>query len=133
MIISFGGWMESSCGLTTKNSVIYSMNIWRMSDDLSFLKMVYFASVQSLLSYGVVCWGNGSYSNSLFWAELALRTIVSMKYWYTCRGVIRINNISLCQVNIFTIASNISCNIQSYLRNSEIIVRWSDRLIDHII
>lgn len=47
------------------NSSMFSINVLRKSVDISTLEMVYFAGFQSIVSYGLVCWENSSYSNSL--------------------------------------------------------------------
>lgn len=76
------------------NSSIYSLNVLKKTVDISTLKVVYFANIQSIFSYGIVCSGNSSHSNSLFVKQkIALRTMLGMKFRQTCRGVFRANNI----------------------------------------
>lgn len=76
------------------NSSMYAINVLKKSVDVPTLRVVYFSCFQSYLSYGIVCWGNSSFSSSLFVKQkMVIRSILGMKYRQTCRGVFRAHNI----------------------------------------
>lgn len=76
------------------NSVCYMLFMLRNQVDFDLLKLVYFSNFQSILSYGIIFWGNASHVCDLFVIQKrALRTILNLGYRQSCRGFFRSNNI----------------------------------------
>ena len=60
-------WSPHINNLTTKlNSACYLSRYLKPLLPTETLRMVYFSNVHSLLSYGVIFWGNCSYSDNIF-------------------------------------------------------------------
>lgn len=75
-------------------SVIYSMNVLKKHVNLDVLKIIYFSNFQSLLSYGIIFWGNSQHVNRVFVIQkLVLRIMMGMGYRESCRGMFKANNI----------------------------------------
>lgn len=75
--------------------------IWQLRDKVSLetLKMYYFAHVQSLLSYGVTCWGHSSQVITLLKLQKKiLRTMTFKPFRFSCRGLFK-------ELGILTVAS----------------------------
>lgn len=76
------------------NSVCYLLFMLRNQIDLELLKLVYYSNFQSILSYGIIFWGNSSYVSGLFVVQKrALRTVLHLGYRESCRGFFKSNNI----------------------------------------
>lgn len=75
-------------------SVLYSINVIKYQVGFETLKVVYFANMQSLLSYGIIFWGGSSYAYRIFVTQkMALRSMLRLPYRHSCRGLFRSNNI----------------------------------------
>ena len=48
------------------DQLISKLNSLKSLIPLETLRMIYFSSVHSIISYGIIFWGNSSYSNTIF-------------------------------------------------------------------
>lgn len=52
------------------------------------LKVFYFGCINSVLSYGIVCWGGSSYLQKVFvWQKRIIRNMFNMQYNASCRSI----------------------------------------------
>lgn len=72
------------------NSVLYAIRILVQHADLELLKTVYFSNFQSIMSYGIIVWGNSSDISRIFVVQKrALRTMLRLSSKTSCRGIFR--------------------------------------------
>jgi hypothetical protein len=56
--------------------------------------MIYFSSVHSIISYGIICWGNSNYSNTIFKLQKRLiRIMINAGNKESCRELFKRFNI----------------------------------------
>lgn len=84
-------WCDHIVALQQKlNSVLYTLRILVQQADLPLLKIVYFSNFQSILSYGIIAWGNSSDISRVFVIQKrALRTILRLSSRTSCRGIFK--------------------------------------------
>lgn len=81
-------WSEHIISIRSKlNSVLYTLRILKQQADYDLLKTVYFSNFQSVLSYGIIMWGNSSDIIKIFVIQKrALRTMLGLSAKTSCRG-----------------------------------------------
>lgn len=76
-----------SSRLATKNFSIIQL---RGSVNISTLKVYYYGCIQSILSYGIMCWGNCSGINKIFIQQKRLlRNMLNVPYSTSCRELFK--------------------------------------------
>lgn len=76
------------------NGVCYCVRILSRYSNLNTLKIVYFASFESLIRYGVVFWGSSSEMNTVFLIQKrVIRILLRLQFRETCRGHFKSQNI----------------------------------------
>ena len=66
--------------------------LWNIRSEVSLhtLKIIYFASIHSLLSYGIIFWGNSSYAKRAFIIQKkSIRIITNSKRTDSCRQLFK--------------------------------------------
>jgi hypothetical protein len=103
IIDSTMSWKDHTNHLVTKFSAAsYSILILSVVMTQESLKMIYFAYVHSVMSYGIIFWGNSTYSNLIFKIQkIILRIIMKARNKETYRPLFR-------QLNILPIYSQYS-------------------------
>lgn len=86
-------WSEHISSLCTKlASICYSLGVLRRYLDLSSIKIIYQATFESKLRYGIVFYGSGNTMDRVLkMQKRAVRTIMRMKSRESCRGIFRKN------------------------------------------
>ena len=89
---------------------------------LEIFKMIYFSYVHSIISYGIVFWGNSSYSNSIFRIQKRiLRIITNTDTRETCRPIFKqLQILPLPSQHIFSMLMFVIKNMQLFQLNSNI-------------
>ena len=62
--------------ISERNSACYIIRSLKSIISVENLRMIYFSSVHSIISYGIIFWGNSTYSNTIF--KLQKRVIIMM-------------------------------------------------------
>jgi len=76
------------------NSACYVIRSLKSFTPLETLRMFYFSSVHSIISYGIIFWGNSSRSNTIFKLQKrVIRIIMNAGIRQTCRELFRELNI----------------------------------------
>lgn len=76
------------------SSSIYTFKVMKNQVKMNILQILYYSNFQSLMSYGIMFWGNSSDSMRIFILQkVVIRTIFGMKYRETCRGTFKRNKI----------------------------------------
>lgn len=110
---------ELSNKLATMNFVIIQL---RGSVNISTLKIYYYGCINSLISYGILCWGNCSTVNKIFVQQKRiLRNMLNLPYSTSCREHFREQGI-LTVPSMFILASvcDVRKNINSYAKCGDI-------------
>ena len=67
MIDSTLSWKDHITGLTSKlNKACYATRAIKPFMSLEVMKMIYYSYVHSVISYGIIFWGNSQFSDSIF-------------------------------------------------------------------
>lgn len=97
-----GLWMDShlswECHINHLSKTLASKNYLvkqlRSSVNTSTLKTLYFGTVQSVLSYGLVCWGNCTGISKIFiMQKRIIRTMFNIPFLSSCRPIFKNNRI----------------------------------------
>jgi hypothetical protein len=77
--------------LTSKlNSAFYIIRSLRSFLPLGTLRMIYFSSVHTVISYGIIFWGNSSHSNTIFkLLKRLIRIMVNVRNSESCRELFK--------------------------------------------
>jgi hypothetical protein len=76
------------------NSACYVIRSLKSLTPLETLRMIYFSSVHSIISYGLIFWGNSSYSNTIFKLQKrVIRIMMNAGNGQSCRELFKKLNI----------------------------------------
>ena len=89
---------------------------------LETLQMLCYASIHSVISYGIIFWGNCSYNNTIFkWQTRAIRIIMNAGNRQSCRELFReLNILPLHSQYIFSLSLFVVKQINMFRLNSMI-------------
>jgi len=92
----------------------------RMSQDT--LRTIYFSYFHSILSYGIIFWGNSAYSCNIFKIQKRIiRIIMNARNRYSCRQLFKyLKILRLKSQYIFSLLLLVAKNRDLYKSNSEI-------------
>jgi hypothetical protein len=116
-------WKDHIHYLTSRlNKVCYAIRTIKLYMSLEILKMFYFSYVHSIRSYGIVFWGNSSFSNNIFKIQKRiLRIITNTNRCETCRPIFKqLQILPLPSQYIFSLLMFAIKNMQLFLLNSNI-------------
>jgi hypothetical protein len=84
--------------------------------------MVYFSNFHSLLSYGIIFWGNSSHSDTIFKLQKrSIRIILRVGNNVTCRELFRrVNILPICSQYILSLLLFVVKNINMFTLNSTV-------------
>jgi hypothetical protein len=72
------------------SSACYALRNIRHMVSLDILRMIYFAHIHSIVSYGIIFWGNSYYSNKIFILQKKIiRIIMNTKSRNSCRELFK--------------------------------------------
>lgn len=105
--------------LATKNYMIIQL---RESVTLETLKIFYYASVYSVVSYGLMCWGNSTGASKIFILQKRiLRNMLGLPYGTSCRAHFKEQGIlTIYNMYIYQCLCHIRKNITSYIKCKEV-------------
>ena len=76
------------------NSACYVIRFLKPIISMGNLRMVYFSTVHSIISYGIIFWGNSTYSNTIFKIQnRVIRIMMNVKNRESCRELFKKYNI----------------------------------------
>jgi hypothetical protein len=86
------------------------------------LRMVYFASVHSMMSYGIMIWGNSTQAKKVFnLQKKCIRILANVKPKASCRLLFRnLNIMTFYAQYIYTLAMHTVSNTHLFITNSDI-------------
>jgi hypothetical protein len=104
-------WKEHTIKLKKRlNTACFGLKILAKELNLLARKTAFYANVQSLIRYGIICWGGGSEALSIFKAQKqAVRTIAKKKKRDSCRkvfkelGILTVTSLYILEVLLFVI------------------------------
>jgi hypothetical protein len=86
IIDSMLSWKDHIVELTSKlNKACYVIRAIKPFMSLDVLKKIYFSYVHSVMSYGIIFWGNSHYSESIFKIQKRIRIITNTGRCDSCR------------------------------------------------
>ena len=116
-------WKEHVAELTSKlNKACYAIRVIKPFMTLKVLKMIYFAYVHSVLTYGIIFWGNSHHSDSIFKIQKRImRIITNSGNQDSCYQLYRqLQILPLPSQYIFSLLVFVNNNRSLFLSNSDI-------------
>ncbi|CAH2094398.1 unnamed protein product [Euphydryas editha] len=121
-------WGPHICRLADKlSSAAYAVKRIRLLTDVDTARLVYFSYFHSIMSYGILLWGNAANINTIFILQKrAIRYIYKMKCKESLREKFK-------EINILTFASHyIYENIMYIRKNRHLFVSRSDHALNNV-
>lgn len=116
-------WKPHTDQLISKlNSACFLIRSLKPIIPLETLRMIYFSSVHSIISYGIIFWGNSSYSNTIFRSQKrVIRIMMNADNGQSCRELFRrLNILPLYSQYILSLLLFVVKNLHLFRRNSTI-------------
>jgi len=119
MLDSTLSWYPHINNLVTRlNSACYLIRYLKPLLPMETLRMVYFYSVHSLLSYGIIFWGNSSHGDTIFKLQRrSIRIIMRVSNNASCR---ELNVLPFYSQYIFSLLLFVVKNIDKFILNSTV-------------
>jgi len=104
----------------TLNSACYIIRSLKSIISLENLRMIYISSVHSIISYGIIFWGNSTYSNTIFKLQTrVIRIMMNAGNRESCHELFKILNIlPLYSQYILSLLLFVVKNINMFKSNS---------------
>jgi hypothetical protein len=104
------------------NKACYAIRLIKLFMSIDVLRSTYFSYVYSIISYGIIFWGNSSYSEDIFKIQKRIiRIIVSSGKKASCRQLLRELNILPVQSQyILSIFLFVTKNKDQFISNSQV-------------
>lgn len=102
---------------------------------LDVLKTYYFAHVQSILNYGILCWGNSSRINDLFKMQKKIIRIMMFKHpTYSCRDLfVSLKILTVSALYILACCIFVKTNIDRLTQFSDRNIKYNFRSVNNIL
>jgi hypothetical protein len=116
-------WKDHITGLTSKlNKAYYAIRAIKPFMSLDVMKMVYYSSVHSVISYGIIFWGNSHLSDSIFKIQKRIiRVTTNTGRCDSCRELYKkLQILPLLSQYIFSLLVFVNKNRSFFMSNSEI-------------
>ena len=116
-------WKHNVSELTSRlNKVYYAIRSIKLYMSLDVLRSTYFLYAHSVISYGIIFWGNSSYSDDIFKVQKRIiRIIMNSSRNASCRQLFKDLRILLVQSQyIYSILLFITKNKDQFLTNSQV-------------
>ena len=121
MLDSTLSWKPHTDQLISKlNSACYVINSLKSLILLETIRMIYFASVNSIISYGIIFWSNSNYSNTIFKLQkTVIRIMMNAGSRESCRELFKkLNILPLHSKYILSLLLFVVKNINMFKFNS---------------
>ena len=116
-------WKNHIDYLVTKlSSSCFLMRTVKPMISLSSLRMIYFAYIHSVMTYGIIFWGNSSYMTKLFMIQKkVIRIMMGLKKRDSCRDSFKeMKILPLCSQYIYSLMQHTINNMHLFTRNTEV-------------
>jgi len=116
-------WKEHIADVTSKlNGACYALRAIKPFMTLDVLRMVYFSYFHSIMSYGIIFWGNSHLSSNIFKIQKrVIRIITNKSKRDSCRQLYKqLQILTLPSQYIFSLLVFVAKNRDLFLSNSEI-------------
>ena len=116
-------WKHHIGELTSRlNKACYAIRSIKPFMSLDVLRRTYFSYVHSIISYGIIFWGNSSHSEKIFKIQkIIIRIIMNSSKNASCQQLFKDLNILPIQSQyIFSILSFVTKNKDQFLSNSQV-------------
>ena len=116
-------WSDHVVELTSKlNKACYAIRTIKPYMSLDILRKIFFSYVHSVMSYGIIFWGNSHYTNSIFKIQkIIIRIIRNTSKCESCPPLYKqLQILSLPSQYIFSMLIFVIKNRDLFLLNSEI-------------
>jgi hypothetical protein len=116
-------WEEYIEELTSKlNKACYAIRLIKLNVSLKILITIYFCYVHSVISYGIIFWGNSHHSKGIFTVQKRIiRVIMNMNKRYPCRKIFK-------QLNIFPLQSQYTFSILIFISKNRELFRFNSEI-----
>jgi hypothetical protein len=103
-------------------STCYILRILKPTLTAQNLKMIYFAYFHSIMSYGIIFWGNSVDNDEIFKLQKrAIRVMTNSSNRTSCRGLFKeLGILPLCSQYILLLALFVAKNMVDFIINSDI-------------
>ena len=103
-------------------SACYILRILKPTLTTQNLKTIYFAYFHSIMSYGIIFWGNSVDNDEVFKLQKrAIRVMTNSSNRTSCRGLLKeLGILSLCSQYILSLALFVAKNMDDFTINSDI-------------
>jgi hypothetical protein len=108
--------------VTKLSSACFIMRAIKPIMSLESLRMIYFAYIHSVLTSGIIFWGNSSYTIKVFRIQKKVtRIIMRLKKYDSCRNSFKeMKILPLCSQYIYSLMQYVVNNTHSFIRNTEV-------------
>ena len=116
-------WKDHIAGLTSKlNKACFAIRAIKPFMSLDVMKMIYYSYVHSVISYGIIFWGNSHLSDSIFKIQKrVIRVITNSGRRDSCHDLYKkLQILSLPSQYIFSLLVFVNKNRNCFISNSEI-------------
>lgn len=111
--------------------------VWQLRAyvSLELLRIYYFAHIESLLNYGILCWGNSSRLNDLFVVQKKIiRTMMFKNTTYSCRDLfVSLKILTLPALYILSCCIFVKSNINQFTNFSDRNIQYTLRNTTNIL
>jgi hypothetical protein len=103
------------------SSAIYAIRAIKTYTSLESMRSVYFSYFHSIMTYGMIVWGNSPFSIRIFKLQKrVIRIITKSRSTDSCREFMKLKILPLCSQYIFSLLLFVAKNKDLFLFNSEI-------------
>ena len=116
-------WKHNIAELTSRlNKPCYAIRSIKPFMSLDVLRSTYFSYVHSIISYGIIFWGNSSHSEEIFKIQKRIiRIIMNSSKNVSCWQLFKeLNTLPIQSQYIFSIFSSVIKNKDQFLSNSQV-------------
>jgi len=116
-------WKQHIEQVTTRmSSACYALRNIKHVVSQDTLKMVYFANVHSVMSYGIILWGNSTHTKKIFTLQKkCIRILANANTKASCRILFRkLNIMTIYAQYIYSLALHTVSNMHLFIANGEI-------------
>jgi hypothetical protein len=115
-------WKDHITELSSRqNYACYAIRARKPFMSLDSMKSIYYSYVHSILSYGIIFWGNSHLSDSIFNIQKRIRVITSSGRYDSCRELFKkLQILPLQSQYIFSLLVLVIKNGSGFISNSDI-------------
>jgi hypothetical protein len=103
------------------NKACYAIRAIKPFMSLDVMKMIYYSYVHSVISYGIIFWGNCHLSENIFKIQKRIRVITNSGRRDSCSNLYKnIQILPLPSQYIFSLLDTVNKNISCFISNCEV-------------